>query len=108
MLKIENETDLHCKVVQYIRRFYPDDIIIAGLGENQHTAAKRYCFMKKGYMKGQPDIVIIKSTTASALSLKVKPIIIKSVNSNWRCVNGINKIDIHLSFPIIMMRLSPI
>ena len=56
-------------------------IIIAGLGENQHTAAKRYCFMKKGYMKGQPDIVIIKSTTASALSLKVKPIIIKSVNN---------------------------
>ena len=26
IFKTENETDLHCKVVQYIRRFYPDAI----------------------------------------------------------------------------------
>lgn len=41
MFKIENETDLHCKVVQCIRRFYPEAIIIAGLGENQDTPTKR-------------------------------------------------------------------
>ena len=29
MFKIENETDLHCKVVQYIRRFYSKAIIVA-------------------------------------------------------------------------------
>ena len=33
MFKIENETDLHCKVVDYVRRFYPEVIIVAGLGE---------------------------------------------------------------------------
>ena len=59
MFKIENETDLHCKVVQYIRRFYPDAIIIAGLGENQDTSTKRINSWKKGYIKGQPDIIIM-------------------------------------------------
>ena len=34
MFKIENGNDLHCKGVQYIRCFYPDAIIVAGLGEN--------------------------------------------------------------------------
>ena len=33
MFKIENETDLHCKVVEYIRRFYPEAIILAGMDE---------------------------------------------------------------------------
>lgn len=45
MFKIENETDLDYKVVQYIRQFYPEAIIIAGLGENQDTATKTYQFM---------------------------------------------------------------
>ena len=40
MFEIENETDLHCKVVQYIRRFYPDTIVVAGLGEYQDTPGK--------------------------------------------------------------------
>ena len=55
---MENETDLHCKVVQYIRLFYPEAIIIAGLGENQDTPTKRINSWRKGYMKGQPDIII--------------------------------------------------
>lgn len=59
MFKIENETDLHCKVVQYMRSFYPDAIIVAGLGENQDTPGKRMQSWKKGYMKSQPDIVIL-------------------------------------------------
>ena len=58
MFKIENVTDLHCDVVQYIRRFYPEAIIMAGLGENQDTPGKRIQSWKKGYMKGQPDIII--------------------------------------------------
>lgn len=64
MFKIENEFDLHCKVVQYIRRFYPDAIIIAGLGdlgENQDTPEKRIHYWKMGYMKGQPDIMIMNN-----------------------------------------------
>ena len=32
MFKIANEMDLHCKVVQLIRNYYPDAIMVAGLG----------------------------------------------------------------------------
>ena len=61
MFKIENETDLRYKVVQYIRRFYPEAILIAGLGENQDNSAKSIDSWKKGYMKGQPDIIIMNN-----------------------------------------------
>ena len=50
MFKIENESDIHCKVVQYIRRFYPDAIIVAGLRENQDTPGKRIQSWKKRCM----------------------------------------------------------
>ena len=56
--KIENEYDLHTKVVNFIRRFYPKAIIIAGLGENQDSVNKRISSYKKGYTKGQPDLII--------------------------------------------------
>jgi|SRR6056300_1645627 len=56
--KIENEYDLHTKTVQFIRRFYPSAIINAGLGELQDTSDKRISSWKKGYTKGQPDIII--------------------------------------------------
>ena len=60
MFKTDNETDLPHKVEQYIRRFYPEAIMIAGLGENQDTLTKRINTnsWKKGDMKGQPDIII--------------------------------------------------
>ena len=56
--KIENEYDLHTKVVNFIRKFYPKAIIIAGLGENQDSISKRISSYKKGYVKGQPDLII--------------------------------------------------
>ena len=59
MFKIENETDLHYKVVQLLRNYYPDSILVAGLGENQDTEEKRLDSYKKGYQKGQPDIMIL-------------------------------------------------
>ena len=40
MFKIKNETDPHCKVVDYIGMLYPEAIIIAGLGEIQDTCSK--------------------------------------------------------------------
>lgn len=45
--------------MQYIRRFYPKAIIVAGLGELQDTLLKRINSWKKGYQKGQPDIMIM-------------------------------------------------
>ena len=41
MIMIGNETDLHYKVVDLIRKYYPDTILVAGLGENQDTEDKR-------------------------------------------------------------------
>ena len=54
-----NETDLHYKVVDMIRRFYPDTILVAGLGELQDTGDKRLDSYKKGYMRGQPDLLVL-------------------------------------------------
>ena len=59
MIMIGNETDLHYKVVDLIRRYYPDTILIAGLGENQDTKDKRLDSYKKGYMRGQPDLLVL-------------------------------------------------
>ena len=56
---IGNETDLHYKVVQLIRNYYPDSILVAGLGENQDTEDKRLDSYKKGYQRGQPDLMIL-------------------------------------------------
>lgn len=50
---------MHTKVVQFIRRFYPEAIIVAGLGELQDTLTKRIQSWKKGYMKGQPDVMVM-------------------------------------------------
>ena len=59
MFKIENETDLHCKVVHLIRNYYPKALIVGGLGENQDTPSKRIGSWKKGYTKGQPDLMVL-------------------------------------------------
>ena len=59
MIKIGNETDLHYKVVDLIRRYYPDTILVAGLGENQDTEDKRLDSYKKGYMRGKPDLLVL-------------------------------------------------
>ena len=58
MFKIENEFHLHRKVVDYVRRFYPDLLFVAGLGELQDTSDKRIKSWQKGYQKGQPDLII--------------------------------------------------
>ena len=60
-MQLFNETDLHKKVVQFIRRFYPDVIIIPGLGEYQTNTTIRTSCYNKGYTGGQPDILIINS-----------------------------------------------
>ena len=59
MFKIENKTDLHYKVVQLIRNYYPDSVLVAGLDENQDTEEKRLDSYKKGYTRGQPDLMIL-------------------------------------------------
>ena len=57
---IKNEMDLHTKVVSYIRKYYPDVMINASLGENQDTSDKRITSYKAGYLNGIPDLNIME------------------------------------------------
>lgn len=60
MIMIGNETQLHYKVVDLIRTFYRNTILVAGLGENQDTEDKRQdSFKPKGYMRSQPDLMVL-------------------------------------------------
>ena len=56
--KIENETDLHVKVVSFLKKRYPHSLFTVTLGENQDTAHKRINSFKKGYLRGSPDLII--------------------------------------------------
>ena len=59
MFKIENEMGLHSKVVELIRNFYPDALLVASLGENQDTSEKRIDSWKKRFQRGTPDLMIL-------------------------------------------------
>ena len=56
--RIENETDLHVKVVSFLKKRFPCSIFVAPLGENQDTSIKRIDSFNKGYIKGTPDLII--------------------------------------------------
>ena len=56
--KTENETDLHVKVVSFLKKRYPHSLFTVTLGENQDTAFKRIDSFKKGYLRGSPDLII--------------------------------------------------
>ena len=61
-ININNEFDLHTKVVAFIRKRYPEVIIIPGLGELQTTDDLRIKSWQKGYTAGQPDLILLKPT----------------------------------------------
>ena len=85
MFKIKNETDLHCKVVHLIRNYYPKALTVTGLGESQDTPSKRINSWKKGYTKGQPDLMVLNyhedynslCIDRCVLNLNLRPIITK-------------------------------
>ena len=56
--KIENETDLHVKVVSFLKKRYPHSLFTITLGENQDTVHKRIDSFNKGYLRGSPDLII--------------------------------------------------
>ena len=58
IFRIENKTDLHTKVVSFLRKRYPCSIFTATLGENQDTGKKIIESHKKGYVRGFPDLII--------------------------------------------------
>ena len=56
--KIENETDLHVKVVSFLKKRFPHSLFMATLRENQCTSAIRINSYNKGYLRGSPDLII--------------------------------------------------
>ena len=56
--KIESKTDLHVKVVHFLKKRYPYSLFTVTLGENQDTIHKRINSFKKGYLCGPPDLII--------------------------------------------------
>ena len=56
--KIENEMDLHVKVVSFLKKRYPHSLFTVTLGENQDTSFKRIDSFKKGYLRSSPDLII--------------------------------------------------
>ena len=73
IFKIENETDLHVKVVFFLKKRFPHSLFTATLGENQYTSAMRIDSYKKGYLRGSPDLIINnlhKHYTGFAIKLK--------------------------------------
>jgi len=68
-----SEFDLRTKLVEFIRRFFPEAIIVAGLGELQDSADKRIKSWKLGHTKGQCDLLLLnrhKKWLGLALELK--------------------------------------
>ena len=63
IINIANERDLHYKVVDYIRKYIKEAIIIPGLGEHQYTSTLRSDAYLKGYIGGQPDILLLNYHT---------------------------------------------
>ena len=73
--KIENEMDLHVKVVFFLKKRYPHSLFTVTLGENQDTVFKIIDSFKKGYLCGSPDLIINnlhKHYTVFASSLRVQ------------------------------------
>ena len=56
--KIESETDLHVKIIHFLKKRYPHSLFTVTLGKNQDTVYKRIDSFKKGYLCGSPDLVI--------------------------------------------------
>ena len=73
--KIENEMDLHVKVVSFLKKRYPHNLFTVTLGENQDTVHKRIDSFKKGHLRGSPDLIstiYISATQAFASSLRIQ------------------------------------
>ena len=58
IFKIENETDLHVKVISFLKKRFPHSLFTATLGENQCTSAMRIDSYRKGYLHGSPELII--------------------------------------------------
>ena len=93
-MQLMNETDLHYRVVRYIRRFHPEAVLVAGLGELQETEAKRLDAWAKGYFKGQPDLLILnRHRRHSGLALELKTPAVPIPQASQQQVQALEKLQ---------------
>ena len=72
-ININNEKDLHYKVVDYMKNFIKEPIIIPGLGEHQINSGLRTDAYYKGYASGQPDLILLNyHTHYKGLAIELK------------------------------------
>ena len=72
-ISLLNERDLHFKVIDYVRKYYPHALLYAGLGELQDTSQKRIYAKCAGYIAGQSDIIINNlHKTYNGLTIELK------------------------------------
>ena len=67
------ERKLHYKVIRHIKNQYPSAIIIPGLGETQSSDFQRIDSYCKGYIKGQPDIILLSKFGNYADVVSIEP-----------------------------------
>ena len=71
--KIENETDLHTKVIAFLKKRYQHSLLVASFGESQDSPCKRIDSYKKGHLHGSPDLIVLnlhKNYSGFAIELK--------------------------------------
>lgn len=106
-INITNEDQLHRKVIHFIKSYFPEAIIVSGC-VNQTTDQLRITSYMKGYIAGQPDILILndhpfcrglaielKSPTGQGkVSAKQIAYMKKLQKSLWSCIISNNYDDI--------------
>ena len=63
IININNEKELHYKVIDYTRKYIKEAIIVPGLGEHQYSSTLRSDAYFKGYQGGQPDVILLNYHT---------------------------------------------
>ena len=73
IININDEKTLHYKVVDYIRKYIKEPILIPGLGEHQINSSLTTDSYLKGYQGGQPDIILLNyHTKYRGLAIELK------------------------------------
>ena len=73
IININNEKELHYKIIDYIKKYIKEAIIIPGLGEHHYSSTLRSDAYFKGYQGGQPDIIALNyHTKCRGLAIEFK------------------------------------
>ena len=93
--KIENEFDIQCKVVNFIKNQYPNSLFVSTLRENQITPQMRIKSNQLGYLKGSPDLLITnchKSYQGFAIEFKTPKVLALYLSTKQKCYKNIKRI----------------